>query len=503
MKRIPPFIFLCALIILPMIAHAQNYNRPVPGGFPQYEFELNDSAYNGYYFTSAYFQGLPNVSHYIGLLDDEGYIAWWAKAGNTMIDFKYLPDHNRFTMVKTYGNSNIQFIGMDQQFQLIDSISAVNGFAPDSHEFLTLANGNRLIITRTDSVMDLSAYTFSGQPGLVNTQLRVNGIQEFDPAGNLVFSWSAIDHIHPTEFVNGWNYNSADFDYAHANSIAQDDDGHLMISFRHLDAVYKIDHTTGQVIWRLGGNSSDFTFPNDPDGFSGQHSARRMVNGNYGLFDNGNVTPPPRVSRGVEYILDTVNWTATKVFQYDDNGNTFAPSTGSYQHDVWGYRCIGWGNVRRPEPSATLLDESGDVISQIHFKDTIVSYRTWAYELPFTLTRPEITCTNDGNSITLSAPLGFNDYLWSTGETTSSITLADTGTYMVWVDHGIGMMGSFPEVVTDLNYHCGIVGIDENALQQDAVVGYFDLWGREVTRPVRGQLLLVRYASGKVVLQVN
>ena len=43
------------------------------------------------------------------------------------------------------------------------------------------------------------------------------------------------------------------YDYFHVNSIQQDTDGNLIVSGRNTWAAYKIDHTTGAVIWRLGG----------------------------------------------------------------------------------------------------------------------------------------------------------------------------------------------------------------------------------------------------------
>ena len=51
---------------------------------------------------------------------------------------------------------------------------------------------------------------------------------------------------------------AAPFDYFHLNSIDQDSDGNLVISARSTSAVYKIDHSTGKVIWTLGGRYSSF-----------------------------------------------------------------------------------------------------------------------------------------------------------------------------------------------------------------------------------------------------
>ena len=68
------------------------------------------------------------------------------------------------------------------------------------------------------------------------------------------------------------------FDYVHFNSAEPVGDA-MVMSFRHLDAVYKIDRASGEIIWKLGGTPTDERLEvlNDPHGdfpFGGQHDAR-------------------------------------------------------------------------------------------------------------------------------------------------------------------------------------------------------------------------------------
>ena len=70
-------------------------------------------------------------------------------------------------------------------------------------------------------------------------------------------------------------------------------DGNLLLSFRHLNQVMKIDRVTGDVIWRLGGKRSDFAFDDDPwGGPCAQHTARELANGEIQIFDNGSASGP-------------------------------------------------------------------------------------------------------------------------------------------------------------------------------------------------------------------
>ena len=496
------FLFLIPVFgLLSKVVSGQTYNRPVPGDYYPYEFEDHGETPGLYIANGLFVLNGPNEPYFSSLLDEQGYIAWFSSSDDLINDLRFWPDHGVFTFYIPRGGGVIDFYRMDQSFNLIDSISAVGNVTPDGHEFILAQNGNRLILTQFDTVMDLSSYTFSGIPGGIANTVRSNGIQEFDEVGNLVFEWQSIDYIHPTEFIDGYNFNPTDFDYAHANSISVDDDGHLLVSFRHLDAVYKIHRTTGEVIWSLGGASSDFSFSAGSDWFSGQHTARRTWDGDLGLFDNGNQKPVQQ-SRVVKYDLDTVNWVATETFSYDGDQFIYAPGTGSYQHFEEDMMCVGWGRARVPEPGVSVLDGQGELQKRITYQDFVMSYRSWAGYLPFQLPRPEIDCQSGPGGIELSAPVGFSNYLWSTGETTQTITVADTGTYMVWVEHGIGMIGSQPYHVDDLTESCGITSVLEEQNRKNVLeTEFYDLSGRRVERPRNGANRLIgKGKNGSVVI---
>lgn len=72
-------------------------------------------------------------------------------------------------------------------------------------------------------------------------------------------------------------------DWAHANSLAIDEDGHYLISWRDLDQVWKIDSQTGDIIWKYG----DETIHNENEKFRNQHSIHLNLDGDYMVFDNG------------------------------------------------------------------------------------------------------------------------------------------------------------------------------------------------------------------------
>lgn len=61
-----------------------------------------------------------------------------------------------------------------------------------------------------------------------------------------------------------------------------------------------------------------------------------------------------------------------------------------------------------------------------------------------TISGPLTFC--EGGSVTLTAPAGFNGYLWSNGATTQSVTVTESGSYTVSVSDGNGCTGTSTEV---------------------------------------------------------
>lgn len=232
------------------------------------------------------------------------------------------------------GWGNGVYYVLDQHYAVVDSWTIGNGYGADVHDLRLLDNGHALLMSYVPIPYDLSPYGGPADAVVIETVL-----QEQDSTKNVVFEWHGSQYVPITDTYQGLN--QATLDYMHANAIELDHDGNLLVSFRNLSQIIKINRQTGDMIWRLGGRANQFAISNDP-GFSLQHDIRRLGNGHITLFDNGNQHKPP-YSRAVEYAIDETAMTLTRVWQYPEDQSLFAPFMGNVQRLDNGNSLIGWG----------------------------------------------------------------------------------------------------------------------------------------------------------------
>jgi len=497
MGKISLFILIAFLF---NTSFAQNYNRPVtPEVFP-YEFQLIDSTLDFYYAISMYkIISIPSDPDYLQpkamILDPEGYIVWYGAEINSrkMTNFKYDSLSGDFLVVERFSSFNTPTV-IDSNFNVIGQYSIINADYIDSHDFHQLQNGNYILFGVKDSVIDLSGYTFDGLPGDPSSICYCNVLEMIDNSNNLIWEWNSCNHIHPSEGYDFYGYDNGGYDYAHFNSVYQDDDGHLLVSFRHLNSVVKIDQFSGNIIWQLGGKSSDFTFTNDA-GFSAQHNAERRPSGNISVLDNGNMSGPPEQSRAIEYSLDTNLWTATLVDEYLPSPAIYGHATGSY-HRWNDSKVIDFGRVQRPDPSIVVVDHLNQTQALVYFKDSVMSYRVQPFSPKFSFIRPNVNCIDSSGSTYLVAESGHSSYLWSTGETTQIIEPLIDSIYQVWVPQGIGKVSSVPFHFSGSS--CNPLDINEFTSTPPILVRTIDLLGRIVRNKIPGQIYINIYSDGSV-----
>ena len=122
----------------------------------------------------------------------------------------------------------------------------------------------------------------------------------------VVWHWDASEFpelYQCSEEGDKFNDTSSKHDYLHLNSIFLDpSDSNLILSFRHASQVIKVSRFTGKILWKLGGEKSDFQL-NSSQIFIKQHHATIDNRGWLTIFDNGDTSRRKR-SRVLEFKLD-------------------------------------------------------------------------------------------------------------------------------------------------------------------------------------------------------
>ncbi len=228
-------------------------------------------------------------------------------------------------------------------------------------------------------------------------------IQEIDiETGDVWWEWHSLDHVGIDESYSPVPVElAAMFDYIHVNSIDVDLDGNLLISGRGTHCIYKIDITTHEVIWRLGGKQTDFEL-DDHAVFAWQHDARRLPDGTFTLFDNHDDTIRTS-SRGMVFDLDEAAMTATLRTEYYHPLEMWSPYQANMQTLDNGHIFMGWGSG----PRCSEFTPEGEMIFDMRYAGG-QSYRGYRIDWNATPNRPIDYLLEDGAATTLTCHVSWN-----------------------------------------------------------------------------------------------
>jgi len=364
----------------------------VPSDFPHVNITPNYNPSSDYVFVNT-----TIAPYYQIIINTQGDPVWYRKTPDIREDFR-VQSNGWITMQERegYTEPDLGHSAFTQNFEYIKTFQATNGYSTDEHEFFMLPDSGYFLIGKRDTEVDMSQYV-SG--GMIDAIVVETCIQEFTADDQLIFIWRAWDHFDIRD-VEHENLTGPRIRFPHMNAIFTDDDGHILLSSRHLSEISKIHRQTGEFIWRMSGNpdskNNDFQFVNDPlNGFRNQHAIRSLGNNRYTLLDNGNLHVPP-VSRAVEYVLDTVQWTATLIWAYiHDEDHRIARFMGNTQRLSNGNTHINWALGQYPTIALEVTPD-GMIAFEMHFENGSNCYRSFRHPwegkcpAPYLLLDPQI-----------------------------------------------------------------------------------------------------------------
>ncbi|WP_165367938.1 arylsulfotransferase family protein [Phytoactinopolyspora endophytica] len=337
------------------------------------------------------------------IVDDDGEVIWsLPREDMNVADFRV--QEYRGQPVLTWwegesheGHGSGEFVIMDSSYQEVARIGAGNDRAGDLHDFELTDDGTALVLAYETEPADLTPFGGDEDGEMLN-----NYVQEIDvETGEVLLEWDASEHVPMSDTYDELGGDDdeeeddedAPFDWFHVNSVAEDDDGGLLVSARNTHAVYYLDRETGDVRWILGGKSSDFAMDEETT-FTWQHDARWTESGELSLFDNQALPKTADESRAIVLELDEEAGTVDLVEERTNPEPILAGSQGNTQMLDGGGVFVGWGSGS----SMTEFDADGEAVMQATLEPA-ESYR--AFRMPWEgtpATPPDVTVegTDDG-----------------------------------------------------------------------------------------------------------
>ena len=225
----------------------------------------------------------------------------------------------------------------------------------------------------------------SAYGGKINATVTGCVIQEQDENKNVVFNWNTWDHFQIADSYADLTVSQVDL--IHHNSIDVDEDGNFFLISRSLNEVTKINRQTGGNYVANGeGRIMILFFTDTASLFNMPHDFRKLPNGNFTIFDNGNERNPP-YSRVLEYSINQTSKVVDLVWSFDAGKKIYADNSGSSTKLQTGNTVIGYGySVSNPAILEVHPDRS--VAFRLELPDNITSYRAFKSQWRTTLFVP-------------------------------------------------------------------------------------------------------------------
>lgn len=219
----------------------------------------------------------------------------WFMPENEKLDNKRLRDFkltNRGTL--TYLDIT-QCEEMNLQGNSIWVTPSDGSFSGDSldyyhHEFTRLSNGNYMVLGKSFVESDIVI----NEKKIETIPLSI--IIEYNPAGEVVWTWSSNDYIHPEDIIKVGQKVALGNTFGHMNSFYFDEPtGVIYAGFRDLNCILAIDKVSGNLIRSYGDKISSDTTKQAIGFFSKQHAPIKISDNRLLLFNNNDRNQPSSV----------------------------------------------------------------------------------------------------------------------------------------------------------------------------------------------------------------
>ncbi len=322
----------------------------LPGDLPHY-FAGGPDPSPGFVVFAAGMYGLA--------IDNTGRVVWYQRfPDGPGLNFEAEPTGRYVARPTTPDPTDLDlWVEVDPLGNVTRTFGCARGLEPRFHDLIAEPGGGYWIMCDETRIMDLTAVG-----GVANAQVMGTVVQHLSATGTALFDWSPFDHFDITDLDPAGRAGPT-VNWTHGNALDLDTDGNLIVSFRSLNELTKIDTQTGAVLWRMGGLRDQFEFlgappPPGAPGFARQHGLRVTAPRHFVLLDN---LGDPAGSRAERYVYDPDAHTATLVGSYGSSPAVTVPLGGSTQDLPGGRTLVAFGPTGRVQE----YDASGQVVWQI------------------------------------------------------------------------------------------------------------------------------------------
>jgi hypothetical protein len=319
---------------------------PLPTDLPKYSTSGSDPS-PGFVVFAAGMYGL--------VIDNTGRVVWYRRFPNGPgLSFMAEPNGRYVARPGTSDPSQVAaWVEVDPLGNFTRTLGCAGGLQARPHDLISELDGSYWLLCDEVRTMDLTA-----EGGVATARVTGTDVQHVSAAGALLFNWSPFDHFSITDGEPA-DRTGPTVNWTHGNAIDLDVDGNLIVSFRNLNEVTKINTVSGAVIWRMGGRRNQLTLLDTPTPpFSGQHSARVVARGSLIILDNMGT---PGESRVEAYTVDQAAMTARLTSAYFSSPGVVTQIGGSAQSLPGGRTLASFGTAGRVEE----YDSGGRVMWRI------------------------------------------------------------------------------------------------------------------------------------------
>jgi hypothetical protein len=264
--------------------------------------------------------GFIGLAHPLGafIVDNQGRVRWYLTSEDPILNNFMAHPSGEYTMFGTEDDVR-QYRVLNERGEVSRMIGCV-GLETRFHEIRVMPGGDYWALCDDVIPTDLSS-----RGGAADGEVTWTTLQHVGADGSLLFEFETSEHFSLDDIDQSQITGAQNLNMTHGNGIEFDTDGNVLLSFRSLDEVTKVDVATGEVMWRLGGVASQFAITDPTRVFQRQHGLRLAGTDVIQMLDNGTAAP----SRLVRYAIDAQALTADRVLEYVHASNAFTVVGGS------------------------------------------------------------------------------------------------------------------------------------------------------------------------------